>query len=229
MARPLLRFLPPLLSLALALGLFLHVRAFAAQDDTAPFHQKVREAVAAIPVRIGDWEGADRKIPPAAGKLLKPNTLFCRQYRQVSTGRGVTVLLVHCRDARDMTGHYPPICYPGHGWTLDSWDQKETIPLWGGEATFAVYQFSRTEVRTFLQCTIYNLFVLPRAGLVTEMDQVVKSSGDYRVRPYGAAQVQVIFDSGMPEWERLDALRVLLAPLGPVVESMRIHDGGNQS
>lgn len=229
MARSLLKFLPPLLSLALALGLFLQVRAFAGQDDTSPFHQRVREAVAAIPVRVGDWEGTDRKIPPAAGKLLKPNTLFCRQYRQVSSGRAVTVLLVHCRDARDMTGHYPPVCYPGHGWTLDSGDQKETVPLWGGDVAFAVYQFSRTEVNSFIQCTIYNLFVLPRAGLVTEMAQVVKSSGDYRVRPYGAAQVQVIFDSSMPEWERLDALRTLLAPLGPVVESMRLNDGGNHS
>ena len=39
------------------------------------------------------------------------------------------------------------------------------------------------------------------------MKQVGNAGGDYRTRPYGAAQVQMIFDAGVPETERLDALR----------------------
>ncbi|MEX2217582.1 MAG: exosortase-associated EpsI family protein [Phycisphaerales bacterium] len=229
MKRRLLQFLPSLISLALVVGLFVQVRAYAAEEDSAEFHATVRGAVERIPMQVGEWSGGDVRLPAAAGKLLKPNALFCRHYRHAGTGRTVTVLLVHCRDSRDMTGHYPPVCYPGHGWTMTSGAQYETITLWGEDTTFAVYGFSRTEVNRFVQCVIYDVFVLPRAGLRTEMSDVVSASADYRVRPYGAAQVQVILDAGMPEEERREALRELLEPLAPVVEAMQLKDGGTKT
>src|SRR5262249_37434524 len=108
MKRNTFQFIAPIVALATAFGLLLQVRTYAAQDDSSPFHAKVRQLVAKIPNRIGHWEGIDGKVPAAAGKLLKPNAMFCRHYRNESTGRTATVLLVHCRDSRDMTGHYPP-------------------------------------------------------------------------------------------------------------------------
>jgi hypothetical protein len=220
------QFIAPLVALAMVIGLFLQVRTYAAQDDSAPFHAKIRQLVARIPNQIGRWEGADGKVPQAAGKLLKPNAMFCRHYRNDSTGRTATVLLVHCRDSRDMTGHYPPVCYPGHGWTSIGDVQYRTLPLWGREAPFAVYQFSQSEVNRTLQFVIYDLFILPKAGMVNTMAAVVSASADYRTRPYGAAQLQVIFDAGEPESERIDSLQELLAPFAGVVDSLNVRDGG---
>src|SRR5437879_3851825 len=100
MRRTSLQLLSPLVALALTLGLTLQVRSYAAQDDSGPFHARVREAVGKIPVRIGDWEGTEVPVPPAAGKLLRPNVLFCRNYHHLGTGRRATLLLVHCRDSR---------------------------------------------------------------------------------------------------------------------------------
>jgi len=226
MKRTPLQLIAPLLALAMALGLMLQVRTYAAQDDSAPFHARVRQLVDRIPVQIGHWSGTDGKIPAAAGKILKPNTQFCRHYRHDTTGRQVTMLLVHCRDSRDMTGHYPPVCYPGHGWLMIGEPQHRTMRLFDMDVPFAVYQFSRSDVSRTIQCIIYNFFVLPKGGLVTGMSDVVSASADYRTRPYGAAQVQVIFDAGTPEAERTEALGELLAPFGPVIDSLHVKDEG---
>jgi Protein of unknown function (DUF3485) len=226
MKRRIIRTVSPFLSLALAGGLFVHASSYASKDNSGPFHDRVRQAVDRIPIRIQDWEGTDSAIPAAASKLLKPNAMFCRRYHQISTGRHATVLMVHCRDSRDMTGHFPPVCYPSHGWTMTSAPEECKVPLWGGQVPMEMYEFSRTEVNHFVQCIIYDFFVLPRGGLATDMSQVVRASADHHTRPYGAAQVQVIFDAGMPESERLETLHDLLTPLGPVVEMMQLKDGG---
>jgi hypothetical protein len=104
--------------------------------------------------------------------------------------------------------------------------EGRVVPLWGLDVPFAVYQFKRTELNREIRCVIYNCFVLPRGGLVTSMSQVTSASADYRTRPYGAAQIQVIFDSSTPEAERTEALGDLLAPFGPVIDSMFVKDGG---
>jgi hypothetical protein len=224
MPRRSIQFAAPAAALALALGLLIQVRSYAAMDDSAPFHARVREAVGKIPIQIGDWEGAEVPVPPAAGKLLRPNVLFCRNYRQLSTGRRATLLLVHCRDSRDMTGHYPPVCYPGHGWIVRAPVQHKVLSFWGRDVPMAIYQFSRSDVDRSTRCTIYNFFALPRGNLATEMSQVVAASADYRTRPYGAAQFQVVFDAGLPEPEQLQALHELLAPLGPVIDTMHLRE-----
>jgi len=216
----------PLVALAMVFALMLQVRTYAAQDDSGPFHAHVRQLVDRIPIRIGDWEGTDGKIPAAAGKILKPNAQFCRHYRNKTTGRQVTMLLIHCRDSRDMTGHYPPVCYPAHGWTTLGKPQQTTMRLWGTEVPLAAYGFGRAEFDHYIRCTIYNFFVLPKGGLVTSMPQVASASADYRTRPYGAAQIQVIFDFDTPESEQTEALGELLAPFGPVIDSMYVKDGG---
>ena len=55
------------------------------------------------------------EVPPEAQELLRPNAIFSRRFQRPGE-IGVHVLVVHCSDARDMIGHYPPICYPSSGW-----------------------------------------------------------------------------------------------------------------
>lgn len=223
----LLQFLAPAAALALTVGLFIQVRSMASQDDATGFHAAVKDAVARFPIRIGDWDGVERTLPAAAGQLLRPNASLCRHYRNSVTGRSATVLLVQCADSRDMTGHFPPNCYPGHGWTALPALPDISVDLWGRKVPFAVYEFSRAELNSLLHCVIYNVFVLPRGGLVTGMGQVGRAGGDFRTRPFGAAQIQVIFDAGMPETERLESLRQLLEPMDTAIRTMQLTEGGS--
>jgi hypothetical protein len=225
------KLLAPVLAVVLATGLFVQMQSYAVQDDTSEYHAAIREAAERIPLRLGDWAGADTPIPPAAGKLLRPNVLFSRHYRNEVMKASANLVLVQCLDARDMSGHYPPNCYRGNGWTLQESTRELTMPMWGREIPVVEYHFTRSDGSRTHRAIIYNFFVLPTAGLVTSMEQVQEASGDFRARPYGAAQVQVMMDAGIPERERLQIVSELLEPLGPVVELLdnKEYLGGEDS
>jgi hypothetical protein len=213
--------LAPGVALLLAFGLHANMDAMAASDDSPAFHQAVREAVDRLPARLGDFDSTEQPLPPAAGKLLHPNAHYCRRFVDES-GRWVTLLLVHCRDSRDMSGHYPPNCYPGSGWTQQGPARQHLLTLWNRQVPIAEYRFTRSELQHALSWTIYDFFVLPAGGFVTDMNQVRRASGDYRTRPYGAAQIQVILDSQIPEPQRLELLNTVLEPLTPVIDRLQL-------
>jgi hypothetical protein len=225
------KLVAPVLSLVLAAGLFVQMQTYAVQDDTSAYHARVREAMDRVPLRIGSWAGADTPIPPAAGKLLRPNVLFSRHYRNEESKLSANLILVQCLDSRDMSGHYPPNCYRGNGWTLQQSTRELTMPVWGREIPMVEYHFTRSDGSRTHRAMIYNFFILPTAGFVTSMEQVQEASGDYRARPYGAAQVQVMMDAGIPESQRLEIVAELLEPLGPVVELLdnETNMGGGDS
>jgi hypothetical protein len=230
------RFLSPLAAAALAAGLYAQMRPYYGQDAATQqhieqFHTAVRQAVAQIPMRItvggDDFEGFDIPIPAAAGTLLHPNAIFSRRYMDASK-RWVQLVLVHCRDSRDMSGHYPPNCYPGSGWTLREPEEHHVIKLWGRQVPVAEYNFTtRTAMDRKLDWAVYDFFVLPAGGMCTSMGDVRRAGGDYRTRPYGAAQIQVVLDAGMRPQERTELLRAVLAPLGPVIDRLQFqkHQG----
>ena len=84
--------------------------------QTDEYHASVKAAVEAVPTVVGSWVGIDTPVPEAAVRMLHPNIILSRRYQNLSTNETLTVLLVHVRDARDVLGHYPPVCYPGQGW-----------------------------------------------------------------------------------------------------------------
>jgi hypothetical protein len=212
------RIIAPTLSLVLASGVFVQMHAFARQDETSDYHARVRAAADQIPATIGPWEGVDIRTPTAAGKLLRPNVIFSRTYKHRQTGRRANVIFIQCLDSRDMGGHYPPNCYPGNGWTQSAPVSTFEFPVWGRTIPVAVYSFTRADGSRSMNTVVYNFFVLPATGFVTSMEQVRAASGDYRMRPYGAAQVQVMVDAGTPRAQQLEIFRELIQPLGPAVE-----------
>lgn len=226
MKLPASKLLPPLLALALSMGLAVHMRTLASTVDTDPFHKAVRDEVELIPAQPGNWEGTDVSPPAAAGTLLRPNSLFGRRYRDPVRNRWATLIFIHCRDSRDMSGHYPPNCYRGSGWTQVGPPRQIFADVWGRQVPVAEYAFTRSELERTIRWTVYDLFVLPAGGIVTDMTSVQIAGGDYRSRPYGAAQIQVIVDSGLPEAERLEIVDEMLELLGPVVERLQSPPGG---
>lgn len=172
------------------------------EAEAQAFHDEVAEAVQRIPLRLEGWEGRDTDVPASARALLRPNALLGRQYQDLDTGRKASLVIVQCRDTRDMTGHYPPRCYPAHGWLQSETVTKHEIVVEGVSIPVTRYEFTRSEFDRVQRIAIDNFFVLPFGGLARDMEGVLEAASDYRVRPFGAAQVQVITDGTLPPEDR---------------------------
>src|SRR5262245_20175599 len=124
-ARP--RYIPAILTVALLLGLTAETHLRPRPEDAEPFHERVLAATSALQNPEG-WTYQDLEMPEAAVALLKPNAKICRQYQ--TPIRPFQFLFIQCRDARDMGGHYPPVCYPSSGWVavMDE-NRKDPKPL----------------------------------------------------------------------------------------------------
>ncbi len=189
------------LTVLLLCGMGVAVAMRPGPGSAAGFHEAVQVASAIIPDRIGEWVGADTEIPPAARKLLKPNVIRTRQYRHERTGETVTLLFVQCRDARDLAGHYPPICYASAGWDADG----RTPRTWEvGDHTIQgmSYGFVMTRPEGTSRMTIYNFMALPDGTMAPDMSEVYQVAADYTRRHYGAAQFQLVMPALMSQDRR---------------------------
>jgi hypothetical protein len=212
-----------LLTGVLLVGLYAQTARHATAQSAVPFHDRARAAIDAIPASIGDWQwdGKETEVPPAAEALLRPNALRNRVYHNRADGWTANLIVIQCRDTRGMSGHYPPNCYPNAGWDLAQAPRPIEMTLWGREVPVSEYQFIRREFNRSAHIVIYNFFILPGRGVIRDMEGVRAASGDYRTRPFGAAQVQVILSAAVPEGDRDAIARTLLEPLGPAVEALQ--------
>src|SRR5690349_21398651 len=113
----------PLVCLGILGGIVAEQRTHIEPRDAEPYHARAKAALESIPSSLGVWTSAEKKLPDAAVKLLRPNASFCRTFRRQQAGAQqwwerseMDVLIVQCRDSRDMVGHYPESCYPQSGW-----------------------------------------------------------------------------------------------------------------
>jgi Protein of unknown function (DUF3485) len=191
-----------------------------APHDAEPYHARVRAAIEAVPYRVGDWVGTDQPIVEAAVKLLQPNAMLNRVYRNIQTGRTATLLIVHCKDARDLAGHYPPVCYPAHGWQEDDSRERDwaagSLPITGME-----YAFSYGEAIGRQRMTVANFMVLPTGEIRRDMAAVREVAADYTRHFFGAAQFQIIMDTSIPSADRDAIVAELLGAVRPVIDAIR--------
>lgn len=218
----------PLLCLGLLAGITAEDSTHLKPTDVEPYHAKAREVIEAWPRTIadGDWTTSiDTHLPAAAEKLLHQNGQIDRLYTSGNirvNGRPVqaSLLIVQCKDSRDMAGHYPPNCYPARGDTPI--EEREPFALRVGEHTITGYEyhFRQNSIPVERHC-VYDFFIVPGvAGFIGDMADVRSAAGDYQRRYYGAAQFQVVMDADYPQELResifktiiganSDALRVL--------------------
>jgi hypothetical protein len=199
--------------------------------DALPYHAAAKSAIDAWPTAIdGRWrvlQDATGAIPMEAVQLLKPNALLYREYVRPAPAPGgrdmqAGLLVVQCRDPEDMSGHYPPNCYPRNGeplewrgareWKVGGFDR----PISGTE-----YRFTGGTLGSPKTTVVYNFFVLPGRGFVADMEQVREASGDYQRRHYGATQVQVLFrDPNLDQATRDEAFRALIGAAAPTLHTL---------
>jgi hypothetical protein len=204
---------PPMLSAGLLAGIVVQQGRHLTPADVEPYHVRVKTAIDSIPYIIGEWTGQNNPVMPAAQKLLRPNAILSRLYSDNSTAttrrpRAAQLLIVQCRDSRDMIGHYPPICYRAQGKTLDGRFSGPRDWQVGGMAIPGYeYQFTEMQEGQITRVTVYNFLIVPGRGIVRDMKGVEQAAEDYQQRYYGAAQFQVVF-RGQASAERSRESRV---------------------
>jgi hypothetical protein len=173
-------------------------------------HAKIERALATVPLRVGEWIGEERPLTPAAVELLRPNAALSRTYRQIGRSGSIAISLIHCSDFRDMAGHYPPVCYPAHGWSmrsegvvgsedpLASQPATFTLQVEGiGEYTTRCYRFSRLgDGLSEVKITVLNAFILPDGSWVTDLATIREAGSRRRLAGEGVAQLQLV----LPGW-----------------------------
>lgn len=200
-------------------------------------HQNIKAVFEAVPLRLGDWVGEESPLTPAAVELLRPNAAICRTFRRLGVQENFKFSLIHCSDFRDMGGHYPPVCYPAHGWTLESgiapgengWTSAAgevmasedprtslsvTIPGGDQSRELVIYRFSRSGAAfREAQMTVLSAFILPDGRWTGSLREIRDSASRRRITSEGVAQVQVAL-AGWPALDSIeDSIRALLGSI----------------
>lgn len=188
--------------------------------DSAPYHARVSAAAEEMPLHIGSWLGAEVPVPAAAIQILHPNVIISRRYVNITTGRSVSFLLVQVRDARDILGHYPPVCYAGQGWTRDA---AEPTDWQLGDQTIqgTQYLFSSERSERRSEIVVDNALFLPNGTTCRDMEGVDAAARDNRLKFFGAAQVQLVYDNEIPAAERRELFQTFIRAARPIVDELR--------
>jgi hypothetical protein len=209
----------------LLLGVWAHQSSYENPGVFDEYHARCRSAIEQLPTQVGHWMGREVPLPQPALDLLDPNAQRNIRFTDFSpmglTGpdRRISVMIVQCKLARDMQGHYPPRCYPAQGarllsdeprnWTLR--DAYGEMAISGVEYQFLEPDRGGRDLPAGLLAAegytlgrrrvVLNFLIVPGVGVVRDMKGVNDAAEDYQQRHRGAAQVQVVFD---PSWSLPD-------------------------
>ena len=213
-------FLPAAATVVLLGGLALQKSTYPKQGDADEYHKVVKSAVESIPYEFEGWVGTDDNVPRTAIALLRPNVILSRKYVNERTQQQVSFLIVQCRDARDMIGHYPPVCYPANGWTER---HANNIELELGDVRLDGTSYEFYKAYPTLSKTMYvaNVIFLPDGNMPRDMNAVRSLAADYRKHFFGAAQVQMTFGGRMSSDQRHKILKTFLGTNVDVFQKIR--------
>lgn len=208
-------FIAPALCVLLLGGIVAESFTHTKPKDAEPFHAAAKHAIEAWPRKIGDeWISREWEMPPEAVKLLKPNVKLGRHYENLNhKAWQADLMIVQCKSPNDMSGHYPPNCYPQSGWPLVD-KAKRTWDVAGLTIKGYEYHFEQGSLGQPRRMCVYNFFIVPGKGVVPDETDVREATGDYMRRDYGAAQFQVVFPPGMDRDTR-DQIFVTLIGANP--------------
>lgn len=187
--------------------------------DADKYHTVVRVKSESLPFHFDQWFGVDVAVPQAAVTLLKPNFIISRRYTSMDGEPPVTLLIVHCKDSRDLLGHYPPVCYGNQGWTIDQSTPSDWLAA-GRTFTGMRYRLSSNIGGIERKIVIDNVMLLPNRSTGRNMDDVEAVARDSSLKGFGAAQVQLIYDASVED-DRRDALtRRFLEQIAPLADEI---------
>lgn len=225
----------PLMCLCLLLGIALQQRGRLRPDDprVVAYHAGAKKAINEMDWRIealgSIWTAVERTPETAAVRLLRPNIILSRRYVQNTTSaRPMTaeLLIVQCRDSRDMIGHYPPVCYRNIGHELVLRRGRGPITVGNQLVPFTEYRFEKYTQGRAEAIFVYNFFVVPGRGAVDDIGGINEAAEDYERRFFGAAQFQVVMQEAVvPNPNDRDEIFAALLRSRPELIATLITDG----
>jgi len=190
--------------------------------DAVPYHRRVLEASAALPMNFGDWSGETVAEPYDVVKVLQPNVLITRRFH--GGDRQFWFVIVQCADSRTLVGHYPLVCYVDMGNTLVSstpmdWPVDD-FTVTGTEYVFAAVAFDPSTA-----IVVDNFMVLPDGRFTRDMGPVFEDALNVRMRGFGAAEVQFVFEPGFKLTERSKIITDYLKAARRLISAIRSGPG----
>ena len=229
---------PPALCLALLVGIAAQRATQLKPADAEPFHARVRAAVAAMPTGVtvnGEpWSAERQDIDEVSRELLQPNAVASLDFRETVTAadrlpRTAHLLVVQCYDSADMAGHYPPICYPGNGYTLLRTNADRTVDVDGVSVPYTEYEFGKEFRGHTRRICVYNFFAVPGAGFRRDITDVRRSAEDRQRQFFGAAQFQVVMDADyLPRAQRDPIFNALIRANAPLLAALNSAEVGKK-
>ncbi len=219
MTRSIYYLLPAMLALILMAGVAIESLARPKPKDAEPYHAFVRGVSEQLPKQFGDWRSSDQEPMRGAVKLLRPNFMIQRRFENAVTGENASMLIVHCKDARDLNGHWPPNCYPSQGFAMDQQIEREWV-IGDRKIPGLEYAFSKTDGLRTLKLRVYGLLLLPQTGLVRDMRDIGGAAADFLRQFYGASQIQVVMDDSLPADRRDRIFLEIMEANMPIINAL---------
>jgi exosortase len=163
--------------------------------DVEGRYRLIRDEVLALPSRIGPWRGEDVPVPLSEQRILKPNAMLSRSLAMLGGDERAHLLLIHCRDVRDMLGHWPASCYVSAGWSPERDARREiTVSHAGLELRALRHRFSRVRENGQVEQTeVWSAFLAPGEPPSGSLQDLTGLAGARMRSQQGIAQVQVCF------------------------------------
>lgn len=187
-----------------------------APDVEARFRD-IRDQVLALPARLGPWRGEDVEVPLNEQRILKPNAMVSRSLSMLGGDERAHLLLIHCRDVRDMLGHWPASCYVSAGWSPEKDAGREiTVPNAGLGLKALRHRFSRARAEGVIERTeVWSAFLAPGEPPTGSLEDLAGQAGASLRSRQGIAQMQVCFPQFMDDPLADQAVRSVLESLPP--------------
>ncbi|QDU33073.1 hypothetical protein KS4_11140 [Poriferisphaera corsica] len=207
------------IAMILLLGIGLQAVFRPQPSDASEFHAVAKNSIYSLPSQIGDWVGRDQDIPASAIKLLRPNAIISRSYYNKKTGETASLLIVQSKDARDMRGHFPPVCYPANGYQMTNemqvdWD-ADGLLMNGTDYTFSIQRSNRV---TYLN--VANFIILPNGYVVPNMKALNEAASDYTRFFQGAAQLQLVTNKNYTDEQRQRIFEELVGSNKQIIQTL---------
>ena len=221
-------FIAPAVAAALLVGMVAESASRVTPSDAEPYHQRAKAAVESIPMQIGTWSGRTEKIPREAIAILHPNVILCWKYTDnaasdINGSRGydrwASLLVDQCREARDMSGHFPPNCYRNSGEEM-TFQQARDWPVGDLLITGTEYHFRQTTATASTSTAVYSFLIVPGRPICRDITEVDHAAEDYQRRFFGAAQFQLVMDADLSQSERDEIFTTLMQPCVPVIKTL---------
>ncbi len=196
----------PLAALLVVLAVLGHSLSLPTAADARPYHETITQVSEQTSIKIDGLDELPLEIPEGSLKMLRANMSRAVQYTDPGTGATGQYLIIQSKDARDLSGHYPPRCYPNVYGYVEKSNKPRQWEISGLKIDGTEYIFAESNAADATRWVVLHCFVVPDAGTTGQLRVMRAAAADYLRRHHGAAQVQMLFRETAASPEERDAL-----------------------